>query len=77
LVNVKVKEKRPFEQIPGLNDTIELCRKELGENGRLLVRYSGTEKLARIMVEARKTSEIFRITNLVARVIQDAVGEGK
>ncbi len=77
LLNVRVKEKRPLEQIPGLNDIIERSRRELGKNGRLLVRYSGTEKLARIMVEGRRSSKVFRIANSVAKVIRDAVGENR
>ena len=77
LVNVRVKEKRPLEEIPGLNDTIKRCQRELGEACRILVRYSGTEKLARIMVEGREPSKVSRIADSLARLIQNAVGENK
>jgi phosphoglucosamine mutase len=75
LVNVRVKEKRPFDQIPGLNQAIQDSRKQLGEQGRLLVRYSGTENLARIMVEGRNDAEISGIADALANIFQDATGE--
>ncbi len=53
LVNLKVKEKIPFEDIPELNDEIKKCQADLNDNGRVLVRYSGTENLLRIMIEAK------------------------
>jgi len=77
LVNVRVKEKRPLEEIPGLNDTIKRCQAEMGRTCRILVRYSGTEKLARIMVEGRQPSKVSRIADSLARLIQNAVGENK
>lgn len=77
LANVRVKEKRPFEEISGLNQKIDHYQKELGENGRLLVRYSGTEDLARIMVEARQHSEVVRIASSLARVFEDSLGVDK
>lgn len=75
LVNVKVKEKMSFEQIPGLNEAIAHAREELGKAGRILVRYSGTENLARIMVEGRDASLVNRIAHSVAEVIKNTVGE--
>lgn len=77
LVNVRVKEKIPFAEIPGLNDTITRWQSELGNNGRVLVRYSGTEKLARIMIEGREPSLVNRIANSVAGIIQNAIGEDR
>jgi len=51
LLNVQVREKVPFEDIEGLRDTEAACKSSLGERSRILLRYSGTEKLARVMVE--------------------------
>jgi phosphoglucosamine mutase len=51
LVNVRVREKVPFENIAGLRDTEAACKKGLGAHSRILLRYSGTEQLARVMVE--------------------------
>ncbi|MEI6055908.1 MAG: phosphoglucosamine mutase [Lentisphaerota bacterium] len=53
LVNLKVKEKLPIEEVPELDDEIKKCQAELKDNGRVLVRYSGTENLLRIMIEAK------------------------
>ncbi|MCQ9208076.1 MAG: phosphoglucosamine mutase [Omnitrophica bacterium] len=75
LLNIKVQEKLPLDEISNLNQTIQRYQKELGRSGRLLVRYSGTENLARVMVEGREKSLVNHIANSVARVIKDAVGE--
>ncbi|HBM17005.1 MAG TPA: phosphoglucosamine mutase [Lentisphaeria bacterium] len=53
LVNIKVKEKIPIDKVPELAEEIKKCETELKENGRVLVRYSGTENLIRIMIEAK------------------------
>lgn len=53
LVNLKVKEKIPIEEVPELDDEIKKCQADLKDNGRVLVRYSGTENLLRIMIEAK------------------------
>jgi len=52
LINVKVKEKKPLSEIPGLEEKIKLIQKSLGKKGRVVVRPSGTEPKYRIMVEA-------------------------
>lgn len=75
LVNVKVNEKRPFGKIPDLNARIEHCQERLGKTGRILVRYSGTEKLARVMVEGKRKEEVCKIAETLAKTIRDAVGE--
>jgi phosphoglucosamine mutase len=74
LVNVKVKEKVPFSEIPNLMQVTLRIEKELGENGRLLLRYSGTEALARIMIEGRSQPEIEAYADELARLIRDAIG---
>lgn len=51
LVNVRVREKRPLEKVKGVREHIARLTKDLGRNGRLVVRYSGTEPLLRIMLE--------------------------
>jgi phosphoglucosamine mutase len=51
LVNVKVAEKRPLDALPGVSALILRLERELGADGRILVRYSGTEAKARVMVE--------------------------
>ncbi len=50
--NVHVREKLPLDQLPAVMETIRAAERELDGNGRVVVRYSGTEKLARVMIEA-------------------------
>jgi phosphoglucosamine mutase len=51
LLNVPVREKVPFERIAGLREAEIASKEKLGTRSRILLRYSGTEKLARVMVE--------------------------
>jgi phosphomannomutase len=52
IVNVRVREKRPFDQLAGVVSAIREAESELEGGGRVVVRYSGTEQLARVMIEA-------------------------
>ena len=52
LINVPVKEKRPFEEVSGLQEALMSAEKTLADTGRVLLRYSGTEAKARVMVES-------------------------
>ena len=70
LVNVKVREKRPFEEVPEIAAAARQVESELDGSGRLLLRYSGTENLARVMIEGRDQAEI----NEQARRLADAIG---
>ncbi len=58
LVNVRVKKKVPFGQVPSIQDAVRHAEDRLGRTGRVLLRYSGTESLARIMVEAQDQSMV-------------------
>jgi len=53
LVNVKVKERIPLDQLPEVTGLVQTIEKELGSNGRILLRYSGTEPKIRLLVETR------------------------
>ncbi len=53
LVNVKVRERIPLDQLPEITDTVAAIEKELGTQGRILLRYSGTEPKIRLLVETR------------------------
>ena len=73
LVNVKVKEKRPFEEVEEIAKAAAEIEKELGENGRLLLRYSGTENLARVMIEGKNQTEIEAQANSLAEIIRKSL----
>ena len=72
--NVRVREKVPFTQVPGVQMAIESAERELDGNGRVVVRYSGTEALARVMVEAESEEKMKAITAGISQEIQKALG---
>jgi len=74
LVNVRVKEKKPFEYIPCIQERISHSESRLNGNGRLLVRYSGTEPVARIMVEGQDEALIKDIADSLAAQIKQELG---
>ncbi len=72
--NVRVREKIPFAQVPEVQRAIEDAERELDGNGRVVVRYSGTEALARVMVEAESEEKMRALTAGIAGEIQKALG---
>jgi phosphoglucosamine mutase len=74
--NIRVREKVPFKQVPAIQSAIEVAERELDGNGRIVVRYSGTEALARVMVEAESNEKMESITSKIAGEIQKALGLG-
>jgi phosphoglucosamine mutase len=72
--NVRVHEKIPFEQVPEIKKAIEAAQQELNGNGRVVVRYSGTEALARVMVEAESEEKMNSLTDGIAAAIKHALG---
>jgi phosphoglucosamine mutase len=72
--NVRVREKAPFAQIPAVHAAITSAERELDGNGRVVVRYSGTEALARVMIEAESKEQMDRIVASIAGAIQSALG---
>ena len=76
LVNVRVREKLPFEEVEEVARASREVRERLGEGGRLLLRYSGTEPLARVMIEGQSQAEIDGLAQGLAEVIRLSLGEG-
>ncbi|MBI3811788.1 MAG: phosphoglucosamine mutase [Nitrospirae bacterium] len=74
LVNVRVKERRDLATIPKVKQQIQRLGKKLDGSGRLLVRYSGTEPLVRIMIEGENEPEIRKWADDLARTIRDEIG---
>jgi phosphoglucosamine mutase len=74
--NVRVREKPPLDQIPELQAAIRGAEKELDGRGRVNVRYSGTEPLARVMVEAATEATVQRLAASIAGAIEKVLGAG-
>jgi len=74
LRNVRVSQKLPLEDIDELNVLIKKTKGDLGETGRLLVRYSGTEPLCRVMIEGENEELIHRLAENLAGAIQKRLG---
>jgi phosphoglucosamine mutase len=72
--NIRVREKPPLEAIPSVAQAITECCLELGECGRVVVRYSGTEPLARVMVEGPEAAAVGDHTARIAAAIDAALG---
>lgn len=72
--NIRVRNKIPFVQVPEIQRTIEAAERELNGNGRVVVRYSGTEALARVMVEAESEEKMKVLAENIAGVIKHALG---
>jgi phosphoglucosamine mutase len=72
--NVRVREKIPFAQVPEVQSAIAAAERELDGNGRVVVRYSGTEALARVMVEAESEERMRALAAGIAGEIQKALG---
>jgi len=74
LTNVRVREKLPFEEVAEVARCVRETEAALGDGGRLLLRYSGTEPLARVMIEGERQEEIERLADGLAEVIRRNLG---
>ncbi len=74
IVNVRVREKKPLDQIATIADTIREAESELAASGRVVVRYSGTEALARVMIEAESEEAMRRHAERIAEAIRVELG---
>lgn len=73
LVNVRVNNKLPFEEVPDISAAAQKLESELNGNGRLLLRYSGTEDLARVMIEGKDQVQIESQARALADVIKTSL----
>lgn len=74
--NVRVREKLPLDRIPEIAAAIRSAEQQLDGNGRVHVRYSGTESLARVMVEAESEAVVQRLAASIAAAIENKLGTG-
>jgi len=74
IVNIKVREKKPLESIPAVAAAIRAAEAELKDSGRVVIRYSGTEPLARVMIEAESEEAMQRLADGIADAIRKELG---
>jgi phosphoglucosamine mutase len=74
LVNVRVKSRRPLEELAAAGREIRAAEQAFGDAGRVLVRFSGTEPLARVMVEGPDIQRVELFANRIAAAIRAELG---
>ncbi len=74
LVNVAVARKQPFEELPRVSRELAHAHESLDGRGRILLRYSGTEPVARVMIEGEDGAEIRDLANSIAEAIRSELG---
>lgn len=74
LINIDVTQKPPVEEIPGLSAAVKRAEAELGDRGRILIRYSGTQPMCRVMVEGPTDEMTGRIAGELADVVRRSIG---
>jgi len=74
IVNVKVREKKPLDRIPAVAAKIRAAEEDLKDSGRVVIRYSGTEALARVMIEAESEEAMRTHANAIADAIRAELG---
>ncbi|MGH9865579.1 MAG: phosphoglucosamine mutase, partial [Candidatus Acidiferrales bacterium] len=74
IVNVRVRSKPALDSLPLVANALANAQKKLGDSGRVVVRYSGTEPLARVMVEAEHAEDVDRYAQSIALALESSVG---
>jgi phosphoglucosamine mutase len=74
LYNVRIREKKPLTELLAVGHEISACEKALGSSGRVLVRFSGTEPLVRVMVEGPELARVEEFGQRIARAIEREIG---
>jgi phosphoglucosamine mutase len=74
IVNVRVREKKPLAEIASVANAIEAAEHELAGTGRVVIRYSGTEALARVMIEAQSEDHMRLHAERIAGAIRAELG---
>jgi phosphoglucosamine mutase len=74
IVNIKVSSKPALETLPEVARTLKEAEKALGNSGRVVLRYSGTEPVARVMVEAERAEDVRRWTEALASAVRSSIG---
>ncbi len=75
LVSLRVREKKPLEELPALSAAVARCEEALGQSGRVIIRYSGTEKKMRVLVESPDEAVVNRWTDELVATVKEEIGE--
>ena len=74
IVNVRVQSKPALESLPEVVRALHEAERALGKSGRIVLRYSGTEPLARVMVEAEQVEDVVRWAQFLAKALETSIG---
>ncbi|MBN2685416.1 MAG: phosphoglucosamine mutase [Pontiellaceae bacterium] len=74
LINVDVRQKPPIDEVTVLAEAVAQAENELGDAGRVLIRYSGTQPMCRVMVEGPTAAQTQEISERLARVVKECLG---
>jgi phosphoglucosamine mutase len=74
IVNVRVRNQPPLDALPAVAEELHCAERALGDSGRIVLRYSGTEPLARVMVEAEREEDVKRWAAAIAAAIHNTIG---
>jgi phosphoglucosamine mutase len=72
--NLRVQRKPPLSELPRVNKLVQEAEQKLGESGRVLLRYSGTEPKVRLLIEGPDLDAIEQMANGIAEELQKAIG---
>ena len=74
ILNVRVREKKPLDTLPAVVSAIKAAEQDLQHTGRVVIRYSGTEALARVMIEAENEQQMRQHAEAIADAIRNELG---
>jgi phosphoglucosamine mutase len=74
IVNVKINSKPPIQSLASVQEAIQEAEKLLADSGRVLVRYSGTENICRVMVEGPRHKQVQQMAQSIASAVQNEIG---
>jgi len=77
LINVPIKKKKSLDQLKSVQKAIRAVEAELGDQGRVLVRYSGTENVCRVMVEGPKQHQVDQLAAMIVHAVEKEIGNKK
>ena len=74
MVSINVRKKRPLGELVRLSEATSECKAELGDHGRVLIRYSGTEKKIRLLIESQEEKQVQKWIDTLVTLIRQEIG---